>query len=191
MDPRREVREVWKHFRSYHENVGEAVVYFKFDADNSEYDRVYDEGYRRYETGIMLPILWVDQSEATEDYAPEGRRPTQRIRLAVSAWQLHEAGISVTEVHGNRLTDESPSIVWRYERVNDIFYYDNRYYEVSAFQIRGRLKGEDVIVGVTGIETYPSDDMVLDYGPAFVPPAPVLTGYGSDSYGSGPYGGTS
>jgi len=168
MDPRREAREIWKHFRGYQDSVGEAIVYFKFDAEGSQYDRVYDEGFRQYETGIRIPILWVDQSEATEDYAPEGRRPTQRIRLAVSAMQLHEAGISVTEAHGNRLTDTSPSDVWRYERVHDIFYYDNRYYEVSAFQIRGRLQGEDVIIGITGIETYPDDDMVLDVRPGSV-----------------------
>lgn len=165
MDTRREVREIWRHFGRYQDDIGEAIVYFKFDADNSVYDRVYDEGYRRYQTGIRIPILWVDQSEATEDYAPEGRRPTQRLRLAVSAIKLHEAGISVTEVHGNRLTDESPSIIWRYDRVHDIMYYDNRYYEVSAFQIRGRAKGEDVIIGITGIETFPSDDMLLDFAP--------------------------
>jgi hypothetical protein len=88
-----------------------------------------------------------------------------RIRLAVSAQQLHEAGISVTEVHGNRLTDGSPSVVWRYERVNDLFYYDNRYYEVSAFMIKGRVKGEDVIIGITGIETYATDDMQFDFAP--------------------------
>lgn len=165
MDARREAREIWKHFNRYQDMVGEALIYYKFDAVNSSYDNVYDEAYRRYEPGIRIPILWVDQTEATEDYAPEGRRPTQRIRLAVSALQLHEAGISVTEVHGNRLTDGSPSLVWRYERVNDIFYYDNRFYEVSAFMIKGRVKGEDVIIGITGIETFPSDDQHFDFSP--------------------------
>ena len=165
MDVRREVREIWRHFDRYQEDIGEALIYYKFDAESSNYDDVYNEGYRRYEPGIKIPILWQDQSEANEDYAPEGRRPTQRIRLAVSARDLHEAGISVTEVHGNRLTDDSPSIVWRYDRVHDIIYFDNRYYEVSAFQIRGRAKGEDVIIGITGIETFPSDDMAFDYSP--------------------------
>lgn len=189
MDTRREVREIWKHMGRYQDDIGEAMVYFKFDASASTYDDVYDEGYRRYEVGIRIPILWVDQSEATEDYAAEGRRPTQRIRLACSALKLHEAGISVTETHGNRLTDGSPSIVWRYDRMHDLFYYDNRYYEVSAFQIRGRAKGEDVIIGITGIETFPADDMLLDYTPGTL--IPVVNGYGAGSYGSGPYGGTS
>jgi len=192
MDVRREARQIWKHFDSYTTDIGESLVYFKFDATLSAYDRVYDEGYRKYDKGVKIPILWVDQSEATEDYAPEGRRPTQRLRLAVSAFKLHEAGISVTEAHGNRLTDGSPSLVWRYDRVHDIMYYDGRYYEVSSFQIRGRVKGEDVIIGITGIETYPSDDMMFDFAPGLpiLPPVVVTpTSYGQAPYGSGPYGG--
>ena len=168
MDTRREVREIWKHMARYQEDIGETIIYYKFDATNSEYDTTYDEGYRRYEPGLRIPVLWLDQSEATEDYAPEGRRPTLRIRLAVSARDLYEAGISVTESHGNRLTDTSPSEVWRLDRAHDLFYYDNRYWEVSAFQIRGRAKGEDVIIGITGIETYPSDDMLFDFQPGSV-----------------------
>lgn len=168
MDIRREVREVWKHFGRYQDDVGETIIYYRFDVENSAYDNVYDEGFRRYEPGVWIPILWVDESEATEDYAPEGRRPTQRVRVAVSALDVHQAGLSVAEVHGNRLTDESPSIVWRYDRVHDIFYYSNRYYEVSSFQVRGRAKGEDVIVGITGIETYPEDDALFDYLPGSV-----------------------
>src|SRR5262245_58383726 len=162
MDARREVFEIWKHFDRYHNTVGEVVIYYQFDADTSTYDRVYDEGFRRYHTGVRIPILWVDQMEAVEDYAPEGRRPTQRLRCAVSSRNLYEAGISVTEVHGNQLTDGSPSPVWRRDRMHDILYYDNRFWEVAGFQIRGRLKGEDVIIGITAIETFHTDDMVLD-----------------------------
>ena len=130
---------------------------------------VYDEGYRQYHQGVRIPILWTDQMEAVEDYSAEGRRPTQRMRCAVSSQDMYEAGFSVTEIHGNQLTDIPPISIWRRDRMHDIFYYDNRYYEVSGFQIRGRVKGEDVIIGITGIETFPSDDMVLDYKPGTVP----------------------
>ena len=168
MDTRREIREIWKHFMRYHDDIGEGLLYYRFDADESTYDRVYDEGFRRYHKAIRIPILWVDQSEAPEDYAPEGRRPTQRIRFAVSAQSMHEAGISVTEVHGNRIQDTSPSGVWRRDRNHDIMYYDGRYYEVASYSIRGRVQGEDVIIGITGIETFPSDDMLMDFAPGSV-----------------------
>ena len=193
MDVRREARQIFKHFDRYQETIGEALVYFRFDADASRYDAVYDEAFRRYHTGVRVPILWVDQTEATEDYTSEGRRPTQRLRFAVSAREMHEAGFSVTEVHGNRLQDVpvGPS-EWRRDRNHDIVWYDSRYFEISAYQIRGRVQGEDVIIGLTAIETFPDDDMIFDYKPgtALPPPPPVLTGYGSGVYGEGPYGGS-
>src|SRR5262252_3046766 len=165
MDPRREARAIHRHFGRFHETIGEALVYYKFNVVDSEYDTVYDEGYRKYHAGVRVPILWVDQMEAMENYAPEGRRPTQRIRLAVGAQSLYECGVSITEAHGNQLNDQSPSEVWRDDRMHDIFYYDGRFYEVSGYQIRGRVKGEDVIIGITGIETFPADDNAFDYLP--------------------------
>ncbi len=188
MDARLEVREIWKHFNRYHNTIGEALLYYQFDGENSVYDRVYDEGYRRYHKAVRIPVLWLDQQEATEDYTPEGRRPTQRLRLSVSAQSMYEAGISVTEVHGNRLQDISPSEIWRSDRMHDIVYYDGRYYEISGFQIKGRVKGEDVIIGITCIETFPDDDMIFDYAPGTAPVPLSETVYGGGAYGSGPYG---
>jgi hypothetical protein len=169
MDTRREVKQIFKHFDRYHDTIGEACVYFRFDADDSAYDDVYDEGYRRYHVGIRMPILWVDQMEAVEDYTPEGRRPTERLRFASSARSVYEAGVSVTEVHGNRLQDESPSEIWRRDRLHDVLYYDQRYWEVSGFQIRGRAKGEDVIIGISAVESFTADDRAFDFPPGTVP----------------------
>lgn len=168
MDARREAREVWKHFQRYHTDIGEAFVWYRFDADSTAYDRVYDEANRRYHRGVRIPILWVDQTEATEDYASEGRRPTTRLRCSVSARDMYEAGFSVTEAHGNRIQDVAPNEIWRRDRNNDIVYYNGRFFEISAYQIRGRVQGEDVIIGITAIETFPDDDTLFDYLPGSV-----------------------
>jgi PKD domain len=188
MDTRREVRQIWKHFDQYHFTIGEALIYYRFDAENSTYDRVYDEAYRQYKRGVRIPILWVDQQEATEDYTPEGRRPTQRLRCAVSARNMYEAGFPVTESHGNRLEDTSPSDIWRQDRMHDIAYYDGRYYEISGYQIRGRAMGEDVIIGITAIETFPADDMIFDYPPGGIPLTIIVTP--GDSFGAFNFGTT-
>jgi hypothetical protein len=197
MESRREVAQIWKHFGRYQRDVGEAIIYYRFDGDTSVYDEVYDEGFRKYAKGIRIPILWVDQSEAVEDYSPEGRRPTERMRCAVSSRNMYEAGLSVTDAHGNMLTSESSSEIWRHDRNHDLFYYNSRFWEVAGYQIRGRLKGEDVVIGIAGIETFLDDDMLLDYVPgglggvidSVVPPLTVSS-YGMGPYGSGPYGGT-
>lgn len=164
MDVRREVNHVFKEFDRYQNKIGEAIIWFKFDLD-STYDSVYDENGKTYQQGVAVPILWVDQQEDPETYRPEGRRPTQRIRLAVSARSVNETGIGSTEAHGGRLWDLKPyGDPWWSDRLNDIFYYDGRFYEVSDFQIRGRAR-QDVVVGIAGIETQPSDDRIFDLFP--------------------------
>ena len=37
------------------------------------------------------------------------------------------------------------------------------------YQIRGRAKGEDVIIGITAIESFLEDDMNFDFPPGTAP----------------------
>jgi hypothetical protein len=170
---RREATRITKQLERYHNIIGESVIWFCFDVVNSTYDHVYDEGYRRYERGRKVPVLWIDQQEAAEDYAPEGRRPTQRLRFAVASRQMYESGIRIDEAHGQRIYDQPPSDTWREDRLNDIVYYGGRFFEISGFQIRGRVQEQDLIIGVSGIETQPTDELNLDIVPLswFPPPA--------------------
>jgi len=164
IDTRREVNHVFKEMNRYQNKIGEAVIWFKFDVDSS-YDSVYDEGGKNYLNGVAVPVLWVDQTEDAESYAAEGRRPTQRIRFACSARTIDETGIDSTEAHGGRLWDSKPvGKPWWDDRLNDIIYYDGRFYEITNFQIRGRAR-QDVVIGVSGIETQPEDERVWDMFP--------------------------
>lgn len=173
----------------YHNQIGENVIWFRFDVINSQYDSVYDEGGRQYRIGINVPTLWIDQGEAPEQYLPEGRRPVVTLRFAVWARALTEVHVGVEEAHGHREWDAGLiNGKWFDDRLNDILYYDGRYWEVNNFSIRGRLR-EDTIVGITCTETYPEDEFVFDWPPGNRPP-PAPTGYGSGPYGSGAYGGT-
>lgn len=174
IDPRREAAHISREFTRYQQTMGEAVLWFCFDVQNSQYDTVYDEGYRQYQEARKVPVLWVDQQESAEDYGPEGRRPTQRLRFAVGARALWECGISVTEAHGNRVYDQQYSPSWKDDRLNDLVYYDGRFYEISNFQIRGRLQTEDVVIGVSCIESKTADEMNLDTVPSsWFPVAPA------------------
>jgi hypothetical protein len=164
IDTRREAQHIFKELNRYQNKVGEAVIWFKFDLESS-YDDVYDEGGKNYLPGVAVPVLWVDQIEDVETYSAEGRRPTQRIRFACSARSINETGIDATEVHGGRLWDTPPDgKPWWDDRLNDIIYYDGRYYEISNFQIKDRMR-QDIIIGISGIETQPSDERVFDLFP--------------------------
>lgn len=159
---RRESGRIFKEFQRFHLTVGEGIVWFRFDVTNTEYDSVYDEGGRVYHPGIAVPILWVNQQEQDELYSAEGRRPTQRIALSVSARSMEAVRIGSQEAHGGRTFDVHSDDPWWDDRLNDIFYYDSRYYEVSGFHVRSRAQERDLIVSVGGIETQPADERVFD-----------------------------
>ena len=176
IDTRREQQHIWKEYGRFYKTIGEEVIWFKFDTDASQWDDVYDEGGRSYKPGIRVPALWVDQIEDPEQYSGEGRRPTQRLRFAVSASSLAMRGINTQEAHGNTIGALKPSApypaqtgrpaaAWLDDRLNDVVFYDNRFYSLSNFQIRGRLQTQDVVIGVAGIELILDDEVDFDFFP--------------------------
>lgn len=176
IDTRREMKRVWKEYDRYYSQVGEDVIWFMYDTISSEWDPIYDEGGKTFGPPIRVPALWVDQIEDPEQYSGEGRRPTQRFRFAVSAAALQQRGIDVLEAHGNAVGTDLPPVPgpgqvgrpespWRDDRLNDVVWYDNRFYSISNFQIRGRMKSADLIVGVSAIEMDPNDEAIQDVFP--------------------------
>lgn len=176
IDARREQRHIWKEYKRFSGQIGEEILWFKFDMDGSSYDDIYDEGGKGYLPAIRCMALWVDQIEDPEQYSGEGRRPTQRLRFAVSGEELQLRGISTYEAHGaslGYLRPDAPyppqpgrdAAPWLDDRLNDVVFYDNRFYSVSNFQIRGRLKNRDVIIGVAALELKPEDESVFDFFP--------------------------
>jgi hypothetical protein len=165
VDMRREASHIFKQMNRMQRTIGESVIWFLFDM-GSTYDRVYDEGNRTYLPGVLVPVLWIDQVEDPERYAAEGRRPTQRLRTAMSARDITETLGAHTEAHGGRRWDIKPvGKPWWNDRNNDLLYYDGRFYEIANFQIRGRAQEHDVVIGVSGIETQEFDERLWDIFP--------------------------
>jgi hypothetical protein len=168
-DARRESAHIQREFARYTNRIGEQVVWFQFDAVNSAYNDFYNESGRKWQRGVIVPTLWVDQGEAPEQYMPEGRRTRVTLRFSVSAQAIIEAGIGLQEAHGHRVYDQGLlDGGWMNDRLNDVVYYDGRYWEVNNFQIRARIR-QDNIVGVTCTETYPEDEFTWDFPPASIP----------------------
>ena len=159
MDSRRELAHIRKNYRQYHRQVGETIAWFRFipfSPTGSEYDDVYDEGPsgadgKKYKDKVTVPILMVTETEDTKRAIPEGRQPVQVVNIVMSIADMRDAGI-----------DEP----YEYQRhLNDLFMYDARYYSVTMYRVRGRVK-DDVLVVVEGIEIYINDEMPNDPGPA-------------------------
>ena len=163
IDSRRETQHIQREMLRLQQQIGENVVWFKFDPDATTYDSVYNESGRRYLKGINVPVLWIDQGEAPEQYTSEGRRPVMSLRFAVQSRAISEVHIGTQEAHGHRIYDRG-LIKGDYfdDRLSDVVYYDGRYWEITNFQIRGRIR-EDQIVGVTCTEIYVEDELTFDF----------------------------
>jgi hypothetical protein len=157
MDSRRELGQIRKHYRQYHRAVGEHITWFEFIDFNSgsTTDDVYDEGNsgtggKKYNTGINLPVLMVTETEDTKRAIPEGRQPVQVVNAVLSIQDARDAGLTEPFEYQKHL--------------NDMFFYDGRYYGVSLYRVRGRAK-DDVLIIVEGIEVYIDQEMPFDPGP--------------------------
>lgn len=155
MDIRRELDLINKHFDWMYNNQGDVVVWYefmKFSASGSVYDDVYDEGIvgsagRKFKPGKTLPVLRVQENEDSKRAIADGRLPYQTIMIFISAKAFNNAGI------------ENP---WEYEtRINDMFLWDGRYYTVTDYKLRGRLRN-DVYMMVEGLQVYVDQEMVND-----------------------------
>ena len=106
-----------------------------------------DEGGRRYTAGVVLEALWVIVTEARSQRSMEGRKPVERISLAVSARTLDSSGISDPEDYARHL--------------NDVIRYQGRLWEIKEYNIKGSIP-DAVIIGVVGTQIYEDEEMVFD-----------------------------
>ena len=161
---RREVDHVWENYRRYHRDTGETIIWYELQpfgataATDSIFDDVYDEGLLttgglRYQTGVLIPVLQIQETEDTKRAQADGRYVVQTAIGVASVKDMRDAGVSdVTEYR---------------KHLNDMFFYDGRYYAMSAYRVRGRAQ-EDVVVTFEGIEKYLDQEFVNDPGPASV-----------------------
>lgn len=162
MDDRRELNSVNRHINRFVGGMGEAVLWWEKDP-SSTMDNVYDESPNAvYTSPKRVVVIQVDQSEGQENSTHDGRHTTNSIRIGVSAQALRESGIS--NVHGQAQ-----------QHLNDVVAWDGRYFAISSFQIRGRVRG-DVIIGITAVETMEFEESVYDTVPPTIPPTePTVT----------------
>lgn len=141
----------------YTHNLGETVLWFEYDAVQSDYHPVYDEdsveASRVWRPGILVPVLWANKTEGDRRPTPEGRQVTPSLRLAVPVDQLRSVGLS------------SPMDAARH--LNDVVVYARTQWLVESYQLRGRLR-DSVVVGVNCVKIFPEDEMNLGVPPAYI-----------------------
>ena len=148
MDARQELEHIFRNgFGWYEANMGIGVIWHEYNADSSLYNDTYDEGGRRYHAGVYVPALWVIVTEDRLQRGDYGRKPTERITMAVSVRSMDLSGVSNPE---------------EYERhLNDVIRYDERLCKVTEYNIRGTFPGS-VVLGIAGTQIYSDEELVFD-----------------------------
>lgn len=157
MDDRRELAYAFRTYDRFTQGMGEEVEWWELDTTASSLHPVYDEpGNRVYKSPVRVTMIQIDETEPVEISGHEGRHSTGSIRASVTAKALREAGISATHA-------SAP------QHLNDVIYWNGRYFGVGSFQIRGRIRG-DVVIGVSAVEVMEFEEYVYD---ATAPTSPV------------------
>lgn len=172
MDSRTELSLINKHVRQHNREAGEVVYWFEFDwnepaypassfpspalySELPTYDDVYDEGGpgprgRRYSGGLAIPTIYVEEFEDQFTLQDDGRQPIQNLAVTILFRDMELAGLS------------DPAEFKRH--LNDIIFYDEKYYKVWEYRVRGRLPSE-VIIAVRGFEIMIDQEFPFDPGP--------------------------
>lgn len=136
------------------DTAGEAVVWYEFVSfeEGSSYDPIYDEspigpGGKTYGPPLLLPTIYVEEIEDTNRAIDRGRQPLQNVQITTSMKKAINAGLNAP---------------WEYQQhLNDMFLYDGRFYIITDYRARGRLRGEVVLL-IIGQETYIDQEHVND-----------------------------
>jgi hypothetical protein len=165
MDPRKELSLINKHVRQHNREAGETVMWFErypfvtaASVGGTAYDDVYDEapygpGGRVYDAGIVIPTILIQEVEDAMNLREDGRQPTQNIQVTFLYADALRAGMFQPREYETHL--------------NDVFFYDDKYYKVWDYKVRGRLPSEVIII-VRGYEVYVDQEFVNDPGPPVI-----------------------
>ena len=156
MDDRRELNHIFKQYNHFVGGMGEIVLWFELDTTHSTKHPVYDESPNKvWFPPARVTVVHIDQTEMPEQTGHDGRHTTNMIRFGVTAQSLREAGVS--HVHGQAQ-----------QHLNDVIAWDSRYFAITSYQIRGRVRA-DVVIGVTAVEIFEFEEMVFDTVPPTTP----------------------
>jgi hypothetical protein len=141
---KRHLGEVQKAFRWYQRTIGTTVIWYAFDRAATTKDDIYDEGpERRWKPGFVLPVLHVARTERAETAREEGYYDMGSAHLVISPHQAAAAGL------------DDP---WDAEsQLFDRFLWDGTVFEVRTWQIQGRMRRFEVVVGATAQEVAPEE----------------------------------
>jgi len=171
--------------RGWQRAVGDSVIWWRFDYEESHIHDTYDEGSgvgRVFYGPWDIPAIHCTRMQgANTEPRDSGLYQVDSLHVVAEFRQLQKCGLTVMDLEtGN------------YQR--DRVAYDNKLFGIQECRVLGQIRRRDIIVSITAAQIK-NDELVDDpqFSQYLVDPTQhinwVNTTYGTESYGSGYFGG--
>ena len=128
--------------------AGQFIPWWRFDAENSVEDPIYDVGAntggRRFKKPVIVPVISIDLQEGVEINTGEGQYTTDIAHLVVSYDAMEKVGL------------RNMAQKWR-EHYGDRFVYNGIVFQVRNIQIRGPVRERYEVLGIDGWQVNPEE----------------------------------
>lgn len=150
---KRHVNAIHRAFRRYQPRVGVTVSWYRFDQAGTTGHDVYDEGpSRRWLPPTQVPLLHIVRDEEAQADTEEGLYALGAVHFVLDPRQAQRGGIADPWAAPPQL--------------NDRFFYEGAFWEVRSWQVQGRLRQWEVVVGGNANQVAPEE---LFEDPGFPP----------------------
>lgn len=142
-----ETNEIEGALRGRQDLAGDQVLYYRFSAEESQTDDLYDEGTgvgRVFNGPIPAPVMHVTHEEGPAEQRAEGFYYSDRIHITAGYTMLRRTGLTDMDINtGSYLRDR--------------LVYDGKVFRVLDIQILGQIQRRDIIVSIDATQMKPDE----------------------------------
>lgn len=128
-------------------NVGDTILYYRYDGPNSYIHPVYDEPIETglaWKAPINMPVIHVVHFENERDIQAEGEYSNDTATVTAAYEMLRRAGLSHLDVS-------------TLNYLNDRFIYDDKVFKVLQISVLGQINARDVIASIEATQVKPDE----------------------------------
>lgn len=142
-----ETNEIEGALRGRQDLAGDQIMYFRFSAEDSEMDNLYDEGSgagRVFNGPIPVPVLHATHEEGPAEQRNEGFYFSDNIHVTAGYEMLRRVGFSNQDINtGSYLKDR--------------IVYDGKVFRVLKVEVLGQIQRRDTIVAIDATQMKPDE----------------------------------
>jgi len=146
-----ETNEIHDAIEGHIRQVGDEILYYRFNTDDSVMHDIYDEGDgvgRVYDGPYRIPTIHVTREEGLNQDTDTGFYYNDGIHITAGYQQFVNSGLTKMDIEHHLY-------------LKDRFVYDGRVFRVTRIEVLGQIQKRDLVVGIDATQVKP-DELVND-----------------------------